>query len=288
MQYRVAIEVRAELGEGLHWDEARDRLWMVDIHGRRLIRWQPDAPQWEEWPMPQRISWILPQTGSGTAWLGLQEGIASVDADQPTHLREWIVRPFEPGSSMRLNDAKRDSSGALWCGSLDNDDESRAAGSFYRLGPDRGWTVLESGYMVPNGPAISPDERTLLHSDSARRTIYAYDLDVIGGQVARRRVWKRFDPNEGYPDGMTFDAQGSVWVAHWGGSCISRFDVKGRLMRRICLPAAQITNVCFGGSQRNRLFASSASVGHGLAQKQQQPLAGSLFEILDTDDATGY
>ncbi|MBT9595627.1 MAG: SMP-30/gluconolactonase/LRE family protein [Vitreoscilla sp.] len=287
MDYRVALRVHASLGEGLHWDGARSMLWMVDIHGRRLLRWRLDAPEWDEWQMPQRIGWVLPEASMGTALVGLQEGIARVEGDHPSQLREWLVRPFGADASMRLNDAKRDSTGAIWCGSLDNDDESRSAGSLYRLGPDRSWTVVDSGYMVANGPAISPDERTLLHTDSPRKTIFAFDLDTTSGQAVRRRVWKSFDSSEGYPDGMTFDAQGTVWIAHWGAGCVSRFDSSGKLIRRFHLPASQITNVCFCGAGRDRLFVSSASVGLDAAQREQQTQAGSLFEILHIDGATG-
>jgi xylono-1,5-lactonase len=287
MDYRVALRIHALLGEGLHWDAARNMLWMVDIRGRRLLRWRPDAPEWDEWQMPQHIGWVLPEASTGTALVGLQEGIARVDSECPSQLREWIVRPFGAHASMRLNDAKRDSTGAIWCGSLDNDDESRSVGSLYRLGPDRSWTVVDTGYMVANGPAISPDERTLLHTDSARITIFAFDLDAASGQAARRHVWKTFDAGEGYPDGMTFDSQGTVWIAHWGAGCVSRFDVSGKLIRRIHLPASHITNVCFCGPQRDRLFVSSASAGLDAAQREQQTQAGSLFEILDTDGATG-
>jgi D-xylonolactonase len=120
-----------------------------------------------------------------------------------------------------------------------------------------------------------------LHTDSGRRTIYAFDLDVVAGQLSNRRVWKQFADDDGYPDGMCFDAEGAVWVAHWGGGCISRIAADGRLLRRVHLPTSHITNVCFGGPALDRLFVSSARAGLSDDQLATQPLAGSLFEVLD-------
>jgi D-xylonolactonase len=120
----------------------------------------------------------------------------------------------------------------------------------------------------------------MLHTDSGRRTIYAFDLDVASGTVANKRAWKVFAPDEGYPDGMCFDAEGGVWVAHWGAGCISRFAPDGALLQRVALPVTQVTNVCFAGARLERLFVSSARVGLSVAELQQQPLAGGLFEVL--------
>lgn len=121
----------------------------------------------------------------------------------------------------------------------------------------------------------------MLHTDSGRRTIYAFDLDASAGQLSNKRVWKVFTEAEGYPDGMCFDAEGCVWVAHWGGGCVSRFDMDGTLLNRVSLPTSNVTNVCFGGVGLDRLFVSTARVGLTPEQLQAQPDAGNLFEIVN-------
>jgi xylono-1,5-lactonase len=275
---RVAIECHAVLGEGLCWDRGRQTLWWVDIHGQRLLAWNlGDAPA-IEWKSPQRIGWAIPCRDSEQLLVGLQEGFARVTPSAGRLDPDWVATPL--GSpSLRLNDAAADHSGAVWAGSLNWQDESRPEGSLFRLAPDGTVRVVDRGYCVANGPALSPDQGRMLHTDSARRTIYAFDLDVAAGEISNKRIWRLFDEEEGYPDGMCFDAEGCVWVAHWGGGCISRFDADGQLVRRVSIPAPLVTNVCFGGEALDRLFVTTAQVGMDAASKAAYPLAGHLFEV---------
>jgi xylono-1,5-lactonase len=280
MQYKVALDVQAELGEGLHWDAARGVLWMVDIHGRRLLQWDLESPTWREWRTPQRIGWAIPRAGSDELLLGLQEGMALAVPNELPSL-QWVARPFEGRPELRLNDAKADALGAVWAGSMNNDDEGCSDGCLFRLSPDGKLETVHSGYRVANGPAIHPDGHLLLHTDSARRTIYAFDFDAAAGQVSNRRVWKRLADDEGYPDGMCFDAEGCLWVAHWGAGCVSRFSADGTVHRCLRLPATHVTNVCFAGPRLDRLFVSSAFCGLNGTQRAEEPRAGALFEILE-------
>jgi xylono-1,5-lactonase len=278
---RVALDAACLLGEGLHWDVGRGALWFVDIHGRRLLCWDGRSRSAREWALSQRIGWVIPEPWGDSLLVGLQEGIARITPDEGQRPLEWLARPFEGRPQMRLNDAKADGVGAIWTGSLNNDDEARSDGALYRFDPDGRFTLVDSGYTVANGPAISPDGATMLHTDSGRRTIYAFDLDQAAGKITNKRIWKRFEANEGYPDGMCFDADGCVWVAHWGGGCVSRFQADGRLLTRVELPASLITNVCFGGERFERLFVSSARAGLSSDRLSKEPAAGSLFEIID-------
>lgn len=270
------------LGEGLHWDVQRRALWSVDIHGRRVILWDGRSVAWREWRMPERVGWVIPEHDGPGVLLGLQSGFARAELGEAADVHvQHIVSPFEGRHELRLNDGKADTHGAVWAGSLNNEDEGRADGCLYRLAPDGTLTTVDTGYTVANGPAISPDGRLFLHTDSGRRTIYAFDLHGEEGRLSNKRVWKQFVGDEGYPDGMCFDAEGCVWVAHWGAACISRFDPAGQLLRRIFFPASLITNVCFGGEGLDRLFVSSAHVALQAAERAEQPHAGSLFEVIE-------
>lgn len=280
-EVRLALHLGAELGEGLHWDARRSCLYAVDIHGRRLWRWTLDAGGAESWLLPQRLGWVVPCTTGDDLLLGLQTGIFRARLDGPTlALGEPLVRPFADGSPLRLNDAKADPTGALWTGSLNNDDESRPEGRFFRLGPQGDWQIKDSGYCVTNGPALHPGGRWMLHSDSARRTIYAFDVQLATGQLSAKRVWKVLTPQEGYPDGMCFDTEGCLWLAHWGAGCVSRYSAAGRLLQRWDLPATNVTNVCFAGPALDRVFVTTARAGLSEAQRAAEPLAGALFEIV--------
>lgn len=73
---------------------------------------------------------------------------------------------------------------------------------------------------------------------------------------------------------MTVDADGHLWVAHWGGGRISRFTPGGKLDRSIALPARQVTNICFAGDELDRMFVSSAATG-----LPESDYDGAFFEV---------
>jgi xylono-1,5-lactonase len=270
--------LNCSLGEGVVWDARTGRVLFVDIHGYALHAWHPDSGEHWQWRTPQRMGWILPSKVDAVYVVGLQEGIARVSLGDQLTTPQWLARVFDSQPHMRLNDAKVDPRGVIWAGSLNNDDESRPDGVLFRHDPVLQETsIVDEGYCVCNGPAISPDGKLFLHTDSARKTIYAFDL--VDGRLANKRIWKVLPEGEGYPDGMTFDAQGHLWLAHWGGSCISQYTRDGQLLQRMRLPASQVTNICFAGAALNRMFVTSARVGLSAEQLQHEPLAGSLFEV---------
>jgi D-xylonolactonase len=280
-----ALQVRAaatcQLGEGLFWDAVGNRVLWVDILARRLHGLALDSGPDLDLELPQRVGWVLPCRSKGAWLLGLQEGFARLTPGigAPADRLDWIARPHASPSLLRLNDAKADRSGAVWAGCMNHADSSRPEGVLYRLGPDGDLSVHDTGYHVANGPAISPDQRFMLHTNSALREIYAFDLDVDSGAVANKRLWVRFEDDEGYPDGMCFDAEGCLWVAHWDGARITRRDPRGRVMRRVNLPAPRITNVCFGGAGLDRIFVTSARVGLDGETLARFPDSGALFEV---------
>jgi xylono-1,5-lactonase len=285
LEVRLALPVNAELGEGLHWDARRQMLWMTDILGRRVIQWDLRSPTWHEWPMPHAVGWVIPCADGDAVMLGLQPGIAKAVLGAPGTEPElqWIARPFGDASALRLNDAKADGTGAIWAGSMNGEDTSRSEGCLFRLDNEGSLSVHDHGYNVANGPAISPDGRTLLHTDSGRRLIYAFDLDAQAGVLSNKRVWRRFNAGEGYPDGMCFDGSGHLWVAHWSAGRVSRLGATGSAIRSIDIPAPLTTNVCFAGPGLDRAFVTTATVGMSTTDRGRFPMAGHLFEILAPD-----
>ena len=131
---------------------------------------------------------------------------------------------------------------------------------------------------MTNGPTFSVDGRTLFHTDSPLRTIYAFDVSP-DGELSNKRVWAKFADDEGYPDGMTTDAEGQVWIAHWGGSRVTQRDATGRVLQTIRLPVPHVTNVAFGGRDLTDLYISTARTGMSPPALAAAPLAGGLFRL---------
>ena len=84
-------------------------------------------------------------------------------------------------------------------------------------------------------------------------------------------------PDEGYPDGMTVDADACLWIAFWDGWCVRRYSPEAKCLAEIRLPVARPTSCAFGGPDLDRLYVSSASIGLDGAARSVQPKAGGLF-----------
>jgi sugar lactone lactonase YvrE len=135
------------------------------------------------------------------------------------------------------------------------------------------------GIICSNALCWSPDSRVMYHADSGQRTVWAWDFDPATGEIDNRRVFVRITAADGVPDGATVDSEGCVWIAHWGGWCIVRYDPAGRVARTIMLPVAQPTCPMFGGPGLDIMFVTSASIGLGAEARAAQPQAGSLFAV---------
>ena len=255
-QWRMIAREGADiLGEGTLWSARGNAVYWVDILAPALNRLSLDDGAVTRIAMPEPLGWLAERQAGGFI-AGFQSGFAALTLDPLTIDPIGDPEPHFPGN--RMNDGKADRQGHIWCGTMDMAEE-HDRGSLYRLAPDHSWTVIDSEYRVPNGPCFSPCGQWLYHSDTAKRQIYRFRRTEEG--ATDREPFIQFAEADGYPDGMTVDAEGHIWVAHWGGSRVSRFTPDARLDRAIALPARQVTNICFAGPDLDRMFVSSATVG---------------------------
>lgn len=260
--YHVVAQTRDALGEGPTWVADEDSIFWVDILGQRLHRFHlPDAGL-TSWTMPEPICWFVERVAGGYL-AGFASGFAPLSLD-PVEIGP-IVPLGQQRARHRLNDAKVDPAGRIWAGVMEMS-AATATGSFHRIEAGAAPVCVEEGYLVPNGPAFSPAGDWLYHADSPRGIIYRYAVGE-DGSLGERRDHIRFEEDWGLPDGMTVDAQGYLWSAHWDGGRVSRFDPDGGLDRAVRLPASRITSCVFGGEALDRLFITSSG-----ADRKDEPL----------------
>lgn len=275
-EVRCVADVGAILGEGPVWVERDAALYWVDIKGQRIFRLDR-AGDVREWEVPFRVASLAPRADGGFI-AGTDRGFAIVDLDASRF--DPIAHPEPDRPTNRFNDGKLDRAGRFWAGTMD-DSEQAATGALYRLDPDHAWHRADDDYRVTNGPAFSCSGRLMYHNDSGRQLTYVFDLDA-DGTPSNRRVFARFGgEGDGYPDGMTVDAEDCLWIAFWDGWCVRRLSPAGECIAKVDLPVQKPTSCAFGGPSLDKLYVTSASIGLSAAEREQQPCAGGLF-MLDT------
>lgn len=270
----VVCEAGNLLGESPIWDDARERLWWIDIHGRTLHKWSQATGHGAR-PLPQQVGCIGLADGGGLV-CGARTGFYRLDPE--TTQMEVIVEPLSGKQHERFNDGRCDRRGRFWSGTVQ---EQRVPGiaSLYRLDARGTCVHVQGDLTVVNGLAFSPDERTMYVADSHIRTVYSMPYDAHTGEVGPRTVFACFDEGTGLPDGATVDAEGCLWIAAIHGGRVLRYTPSGRLDRVIEVPVSQPTSCEFGGTDMGTLFITSARMRLSDEALAREPLAGSLFAL---------
>jgi len=275
---RCVLPAGALLGEGALWSQREQALYWVDILACRLHRFDPATETQSQWTFGEEISAVAERAAAPGLIVTLRRGFVLFEpagGGEPRYLHQ--PETDLPGN--RFNDGKCDALGRFWAGTMDFACKA-PTGALYRYDPDGRCTRHDSGFAVTNGPTWSADGRTLYFNDTVNGRIHAYDFDAAAGTLSNKRLWHSFAPGDGVPDGMATDADGRIWIAHWGGACVSCHDpASAQELCRVLLPVDQVTNCAFGGPDLRTLFITTASSGLTPAQLEAQPLAGGLFAV---------
>ncbi|WHU03171.1 SMP-30/gluconolactonase/LRE family protein [Sphingomonas sp. NIBR02145] len=264
----VERDRRDVLGEGPLWSARENALYWTDILSRRLNRLSLGTGAISAWVFDDYLGWAIERERGGFV-IGLGRRVLRFNPE--TGATRLLANPEPDRVENRINDAKADAQGRIWAGTM-SINCSDPTGSFYRLDTDGTVTRVDGPYTIANGPAIAADGSFLLHTDTALATIFRFDIND-DGSLGPRTPFIAFQPEWGNPDGMTFDAEGCLWVGCWGAGCVTRFSPEGERMRSIALPASQITSCTFAGEALDRMFVTSA--GDGV----DEPHGGALFEV---------
>lgn len=267
-------QLGAPLGEGPVWVERDQALWFVDIKGHKVHRYDPVTGATRSWDAPGQVSFILPIEAGGFV-AGLQTGLSRFDERDGSFTHICDPEPQHPGN--RLNDATVDPQGRLWFGSMD-DAESATSGEIYRLAADGRCVAAGHVVAITNGPAVSPDGKTLYHVDTLGGVVYACEI-APDGTLANRREFVRIPNDEGYPDGPTVDSEGCVWISLYAGWGVRRYSPEGELLEEVKFPVSAITKIAFGGPDLKTVFATTANKHVAPEDLSKEPHAGDLFRF---------
>ncbi|MCD9872579.1 SMP-30/gluconolactonase/LRE family protein [Streptomyces guryensis] len=264
--YEVAVRAEATLGEGPTWDAAAGRLIWIDILGARVYTYDPVTGRRTARVTDQHVGAAKPRAGGGLV-LNLRDGVGLVDPDGTFR---WLHHEVVPGR--RANDAAVAPDGSLWAGTM-RYDEAAGGGTLSRLTGDGSVELVLDDVAVSNGTGWSPDGSLMYYVDSPTRQVDVFHHE--DGRAVDRRRFAQIEDGAGYPDGLTVDADGCVWVALWDGAAVRRYTPDGELDRVIELPTPRVTACAFGGPDLTDLYITTARVG----LTAPHPVAGSLLVV---------
>ncbi|GHE62641.1 calcium-binding protein [Streptomyces longispororuber] len=267
----VAVHARAELGEGPTWDAAAGRLIWVDVLGARVHTYDPATGRRTVLATEQHVGAAKPRAGGGLV-VNLRDGVGLY---APDGAFSWLVRDPVPGR--RGNDAAVAPDGTLWAGTM-RYDEAPGGGHLARVAPDGTTTTLFPSVTVSNGIGWSPDGTLVYYVDTPTRRVDVCRME--GGLPGARRPFAVVEEGAGFPDGLTVDAAGCVWVALWDGGQVRRYTPDGTLDHVLRLPVPRPTACAFGGPGLRDLYVTTARVGH----RRPHPMAGSVLVVPDAGE----
>ena len=273
----LAAKLDCNVGEGPFWDDVKQELYFVDIMNKHIKVFSPTSKSVETVQFNQEIGAVFLDHKSNLI-VAARDGIFAATRDG---VLETLLAPIElEDTSIRTNDAKCDAYGRMWVGTMAFDFTQGAAALFSFDSKDLKKVVPD--LTISNGIGWSLDKKTMYFIDSPTKRVDIFDFDLESGELGNRRPFLLLGDLDAFPDGLTTDEDGGVWVALFGGGEVRRFDPQGTLTHIVEVPVKQVTSCCFGGADMSELFITTAQNGMDSDSLIREPLAGSLFRAKTT------
>ena len=276
MKAELCFEIKSQLGEGAFWDHQEQRLYWVDIEGKKAHIYDPALNQNITFDTPSRIGTIVPKNKEA-AVIALEDGIYMINTSNG---EITLLSDVEAKMTYnRFNDGKCDPNGNLWIGSM-HLDQSEPKGNLYKVDQKGLAKKMLDSVTISNGIVWTKDKGTMYYIDTPTGHIRAFDFDAENSTISNERIAVIIPESLGFGDGMTIDAEGKLWVGLWNGDVVARFDpLSGKLMEKIEVPAHNVTSCTFGGKDFDTLYITTSSLDMTEEEKIKYPLAGSLFMV---------
>lgn len=265
-----------ETGEAATWLPGSDVLLWVDIDRGILHQYHPETGTIKQHTLPEMVSSIIPRKGcKQEVILAMKNRLVSYHLERQTYTTLVEFSDLHP--NLRTNDCKASPEGRIWCGVMQMDNHNET-GYLYCVDNDLSLAPVLTKQCIPNGMVWNQAGDRMYYADSGRGSIEEYAYDRLTGAVYLLRTAIQVPPEYGVPDGMTIDAEGLLWVAHWGGFGVYVWNpATGKLVDKVEVPVPNVASCTFGGAKGNRLFITTALAGLSASEREAYPESGSLF-----------
>ncbi|MEZ4969697.1 MAG: SMP-30/gluconolactonase/LRE family protein [Flavobacteriaceae bacterium] len=257
---------KSKLAEGPVWDHRNNTLWWVDILNGHLHSFNQENNAHKTYSIGQYIGAAIPCKGNGLVLAGHQGFyLFYPDSQQLLPIGDLQLESI----NFRFNDGKCDAMGRFWAGTMEIEFQQNS-GNLYCLTKHQVTNKL-NGIYGSNGIAWSLDHTKMYYIDTLKYKLLVFDFDLKTGFLSNGKALIIFEASMGYPDGMTIDENGNLWICFYDGSKVCCFDPKtGTEITKIETPVQRPTSCTFGGPKMDVLYITSA-------QKKGDTLGGSLF-----------
>ena len=267
-------QAKTILGEGVLWVPTHNSIYFVDIKKKNILILNIETNKKEFIKINKEIGFLI-HIRKNIFLLGLQSELRILNLKNKKIIKSIKIEEDKPLN--RINDGKTDPQGKLWFGTMDNLERKIKNGSLYCLDRSLKLHKVDTKYYITNGPAFI-NNNTFLHTDSSRKIIFKIKINNKY-EIIKKTIFAKFSKNDGSPDGMTIDNKKNIWICHFGGACISVYNLKGKRIFKLKFPAKNITNCTFGGKNMDNLYATSALKGMKISEIKRFNLSGSLFHV---------
>ncbi len=181
------------------------------------------------------------------------------------------LKDFVKEDSVRFNDGRLDSNGRFLIGTMGYPEIIPNKGKLYSYFQGS-YTTLLNDITISNGIVFTNDDKTMFYIDTPTKKVLKFNYDLINGTLSNKTDFIEFD-TESFPDGMCIDTNQHIFIAEWGGSCISRWDSKnGKLLERYKLPVLNITSCAI--DIHNNIYITTAK-----SENTDEQFGGALLYL---------
>ncbi|MBT8288153.1 MAG: SMP-30/gluconolactonase/LRE family protein [Bacteroidia bacterium] len=276
LEAKLEFKYKAQLGEGAFWNHRDQNLYWVDILDNKLHIYDPQTKRNRSLFTSSMVGTVVPATDS-TAVIALVDGIYIINTINGKETRLSYVE--SDTKENRFNDGKCDPLGNLWVGSM-HMPETSPNGNLYKVEANGTTSKMKDDITISNGIVWTSNNKTMYYIDTPTLQIKAFDFDPETATITNERVAVQVSREDGFPDGMAIDENDNLWVGLWNGNAVAQYDpLSGALMRKVWVPAHNVTACAFGGENLDILYITTASVDMSVEEIKKFPLAGSIFKV---------
>lgn len=272
----TTVSSQCFLGEGPIWIAKLQSFFWVDIENGTLFQMTFPSQEVKTFKFPGRLAVAL-EGKENELILGLDRSLIRFDLE--TGKQETLLEVEQEFPLHRFNDGKVDPRGRIWIGTLSTL-FTEGAGSLYLISEDLTIEKKLENLTISNGMAWTEDQSTFYFIDSPSQKVQEFGIDVVSGEISFKRIAINVPKESGTPDGMCIDQEGMLWIAHYGGSGVYRWNPKtGELLDKIELPVPHVTSCAFGGPNLDQLLITTAQENLSPEQLIQFPKSGDVFLV---------